>query len=171
MLEKAMVKEEEIEAQMEGVILRKNPHVRFIEIAMLDQKGELSRSFFSNESIFIRIRFRALKTVHNLFINVELVDENDNVLLLSMNTDDDVVMKYHTRHDEGIYEYICEIPPNLLGSKTFFISVQLECPKVEHLIISKILGFDVVFAGFNNNHLDAAVFFRPQLKWNMQRIN
>jgi lipopolysaccharide transport system ATP-binding protein len=168
---KALINEEEIEESMEGVILRKNPHVRFTEIAMLDQRGALCRSFFSNESIFVRIRFRALKTVHNLFIYVSLVDENDSILLLSTNTDDAVVMKHHMRHDEGIYEYICEIPPNLLGSKTFFLSVHLECPKVEHLIISKILGFDVKFAGFNNTHLDAAVFFRPQLKWNMQRIN
>ena len=88
-----------------------------------------------------------------------------------MNTDDTAVAKHHTRHDEGIYEYICEIPSKMFGSKAFFLSVQLECPQVEHLVISKILEFDVVFAGFNNNHSDAAVFFRPQLKWNMQRIN
>jgi len=58
-----------------------------------------------------------------------------------------------------------------LGGKSFFVSVQLECPKTEHLVIPKVLSFDVRFQGYNNVHLDFPVFFRPQLRWHVQKVS
>ena len=77
----------------------------------------------------------------------------------------------NTFSSEGIYEYLCEIPPNMFGSKTFFLTVHLECPKMEHLVASKILGFNVKNNGYNDIHRDYSIFFRPQFKWHMQKIN
>jgi lipopolysaccharide transport system ATP-binding protein len=170
-LEKASASADEIEARMEGVILRSNPHIRFVEIAMIDASGEPKQSFNSDEPIYIKITFRCTSVVHGLRIIIELTDEKDTPLLLSLQVDDPNIATTLQHLEVGIYEAICEIPPNLLGGKTFFISTQLECPKIEHLVVPKILRFEVKCQGYNNVHIDYPYFFRPQLKWQTRKFN
>jgi lipopolysaccharide transport system ATP-binding protein len=166
----AVATADEIEARMEGVILRNNPHIRFVEIGIFDTTGYPRQSFYSNEPVRIKIIFHCLKVVHNLRILLFLTDEKDNALLLTMQVDDPAMIRTFHRLDEGIYEAYCEISPNLLGEKTFFISVHLEYPKTEHLVVPKILRFDVKFEGYNNIHLNYPVFFHPQLRWQAQKV-
>ncbi len=170
-IERAVATADEIETRMEGVILKNNPHVRFVEIRMIDASGESKQSFSSDEPIFVKITFRCLKVVHDLRIIFQLTDEKDTLLLLSQQVDGSDLAMTFEHLEEGIYEAICEIPPNLLGGKTFFVSIHLECPKTEHLVVPKILWFEVKFQGYNNVHIDYPVFFRPQLKWQMQKSN
>jgi lipopolysaccharide transport system ATP-binding protein len=170
-LEKASASADEIEARMEGVILRSNPHIRFVEITMIDASGELKQSFNSDEPIYIKITFRCIRRIHDLRIIIELTDEKDTPLLLSLQVDEPDIAKTLQHLDEGIYETICEIPPNLLGGKTFYITTELECPKTEHLVVPKILCFEVKCQGYNNVHLDYPYFFRPQFKWQMHKSN
>ena len=170
-LEKAVVSKAEIETRMEGVILKNDPHVRCAEIALIDQTGEPKLTFYSNEPIFIKIKLQCLKAVYNLGAILHLTDEKDNLLLLTQNIDDPDMMDGYNRLDEGIYEFICEIPPNLFGSKKFYLTLNLEFPKKEHLVIPKIIGFEVKFNGYNGIHHDYPFFFRPQFKWRMQKLN
>ncbi len=170
-VEKAVVLQDEIEARMEGVILRNTPHIRAVEIGTFDGAGEPKRSFYSDEPICVKVTFRCLRVVHDLRVILLLTDEKDTMLLLSQQFDEPDLVTTFQHLDEGVYMTSCEIPPNLLGGKTFFVSVHLECPKTEHLVIPKILTFEVRFQGYNNVHLDYPVFFRPQLKWHMQKLN
>lgn len=169
-LEKATVSRSEIEARMEGVILRKDPHIRCLEISLFDQNGEPKLSFYSDESIYVRIKIQCLKTVYNLGTVLHLTDEKDSLLLLTQNMDDPDMMPGYNRLDEGIYEFICEIPPNLFGSKKFYLTIHLEFPKREHLVIPRVISFEVKFNGYNGIHHNYPFFFRPQFKWQMQKI-
>ena len=169
-MEKAVVTRDEIEARMEGVILRNDPHIRAVEIGTFDGTGEPKRYFYSDEPIYVKVTFRCLRVVHDLRVIITLTDEKDTQLLLSQQVDEPDLVTTFYHLSEGIYTTSCEIPPNLLGGKTFFLSVQLECPKTEHLVISKVLTFEVRFQGYNNVHLDYPVFFRPQLKWQTQKL-
>jgi lipopolysaccharide transport system ATP-binding protein len=169
-IEMAVASREEIEARMEGVILKRDPHIRCLELSLSDKTGEPKLSFYSDESIFVRIKLRCLKTVYNLGAILHLTDEKDNLLLLTQNIDDPEMMDGYNRLDEGVYEFVCEIPPNLFGSKKFYLSVNLEFPKKEHLVIPRIIGFEVKFNGYNGIHHDYPFFFRPQFKWQMQKL-
>jgi lipopolysaccharide transport system ATP-binding protein len=170
-VEKAVVTRDEIEARMEGVILRNDPHIRAVEIGTFDGAGEPKRSFYSDEPIYVKVTFRCLRVVHDLRVIVVLTDEKDTPLLLSHQLDDPDLVTTFNRLDEGVYATSCEIPPNLLGGKTFFVSVHLECPKTEHLVIPKVLTFEVTSQGYNNVYLDYSCFFRPQLRWQAQKLN
>ena len=127
--------------------------------------------FYSDEPVLVKIAFQCIKVVHNLRILLLLSDEKDNDLLLSHQLDTPGMDKIFHRLDEGIYETFCKIPPNLFGGKTFYVSIHLEYPKTEHLVLQKILSFDVKFQGYNNIHLEYSVVLRPQLEWQMQKIN
>jgi lipopolysaccharide transport system ATP-binding protein len=170
-IEKASASADEIEARMEGVILRNNPHIRFVRIEMTNASGEPKQSFDSDERIRVKITFHCLKVVHDLRIIIQLTDEKDTPLLLSQQVDEPDIGTIFQHLEEGIYETICEISPNLLGGKTFFVSTHLECPKTEHLVAPKILWFEVKFQGYNNVHINYPYFFRPQFKWQMQKLN
>jgi lipopolysaccharide transport system ATP-binding protein len=76
LLEGAVASAEQIEARMEGLIRRKHPFIRFREIAMLDRSGVARRSFDSDEDIIVSIDFECLQTVHDLYISINVVDEN-----------------------------------------------------------------------------------------------
>ena len=170
-LEKAVVSKAEIETRMEGVILKNDPHIRCVEIALIDQMGEPKLTFYSNEPIFVKIKLQCFKTVYHLGAILHLIDEKDNLLLLTQNIDEPDMMDGYNRLDEGVYEFICEIPPNLFGSKKFYLTIHLEYPKKEHLIVPRIIGFEIKFNGYNGIHHDYPFFFRPQFKWRMQKLN
>jgi lipopolysaccharide transport system ATP-binding protein len=170
-IEKSFVTAGEIEARMEGVILRDNPHVRFVEVGLYDKDWEPRKTFYSNEPVRIKITFRCFKVVHGMRILVILTDERDTNLLLTQQIDEPGMMKVFQRLNEGVYETFCEIPACFFGSKTFFVSAHLECPKIEHLVIQKVLSFEVKFQGYNNIHIDYPYFFRPQFKWRLQTSN
>jgi lipopolysaccharide transport system ATP-binding protein len=170
-IEDAHATADEIEARMEGVVLKKNPCIRFVGISLLDTNGYPRRSFYSDEPVRIKIAFRCHQVVHNLRISVFLTDERDNMLLYALQIDDPEMTGLFRRLDEGTYETQCEIPPNLLGEQTFFVSVHLEYPKTEHLVVPKILRFDVRFQGYNGIHINYPAFFHPQLRWQAQKVN
>ncbi|NPU86148.1 MAG: ABC transporter ATP-binding protein [Syntrophaceae bacterium] len=169
-IEKAVAGAAEIEKRQEGVILRNTPHIRFVEVGVYDESGEPRRSFYSDEPIRLKIVFRCLRPAHDLRVVVHLTDERDELLLLTQHLDEPELVSSFQYLSEGKYEMVCEIPPNLFGGKTFFVSVHLELPKTEHLIAPKILGIEVTFKGYNNIHDNHPFFFRPQLRWRMNRV-
>jgi len=169
LLQGAVASEAEIEGRMEGVIRRRNSFVRFKEISLLDQSGVCRKSFNSDEEIVVSIAFQCLRPVQNLFIMVNIVDENNVPILSTQNVDDPQVTECCHRLEPGMYTTSCILPANTFGNMPFFISVHLICPKTEHLIVNKILEFEVKFKGYNNMYLGGkGAFIRPQIPWVMQ---
>jgi lipopolysaccharide transport system ATP-binding protein len=170
-IDEAVAGEAEIETRMEGVILRNNPHVRFIGIGLYDKNGQARTSFYSDESIRVRTTFRCLLPVLDLKIMIEVTDDQNNNLMVTQQTDTAGLTKASERLGPGIYEADCTLPPNLFGSKTFYISVHLQCPKTEHLVVPNILGFDVQFQGYNGSFNPARSNLRPQFVWQLQNLS
>lgn len=169
LLEGAIASAEEIEAQMEGLIRKKRPFIRFREIALLDESGCPRKSFHSDEDIIVSIDFECLQTVHDLFIAINVVDENAIPVLETHNLDYPSAAAGSRRLGPGVYNAICVLPRNTFGGKRFFLTVHLVYPKTEHVFVNKILEFEVMFRGYNNEFADVGdAFIRPQLNWAIQ---
>lgn len=161
----ASISGKELEAKIEGVINRANPSIRFKEIKLLNQNNEPCSIFNSSEAIKICVTYECLNAVNNLRVNIYIVDEENREILTTTNVDDEKEVNSYAKN-AGVYMSACYIPPNMFGEKRFYVSVHLEYPKVEHLILDRILGFDVVFQGYNSlSAIFKNSFIRPCLKW------
>lgn len=172
LLEGAVASAEQIETRMEGLIRRKNPFIRFREIAMLDRSGVARRSFNSDEEIIVSVTFECFQPVPQVYIRVTVVDENTTPVLESLNLDDQNMAQSSRQLAPGIYNALCVLPKNTFGGRSFFLSVHLVYPKTEHVFIDKILEFNVAFKGYNKVYEKTYdVFIRPQLKWMMRPVD
>ena len=102
---------------------------------------------------------------------VQIVDEENRPILITQNLDDPDELDFLQRNP-GIYKSSCLILPNTFGEKCFYVSVQLLYPKIEHLVLNKVLKFDVRFKGYNNVQYGSFEysFLRPQLKWKTESL-
>lgn len=161
----ANVSSDEIVKKTEGIIKRNNPTILLKEVSLFNQQGLLCNSFRSDEEIIICVTYECLVDVTDLWLVVQIVDEENKSIVLSHNLDDPNELNYYQRNP-GMYKSFCTIPSNTLGEKRFYVSIQLINPKVEHLILNKILLFDVSFQGYNLQHAGFKdAFLRPQLSW------
>jgi len=94
-----------------------------------------------------------------------IVDEEGKTILAAQNIDDAQEMDSYQRKP-GIYKTVCLLKPDIFGEKHLFLSVHLELPKVEHLVLDRAIGFNINFVGYSNimDNLKGA-FIRPKLKW------
>ncbi len=164
------ISNKEIEAKLEGVINRGNPSIRLREIALLNEDGLACSSFNSDEAIKIRVTYECLTIVTDLRVNIYIVDEENRAILATQNIDNQQGADSYQQRP-GVYASTCYLPANTFGEKRFFVSVHLEFPKVEHLVLDRILGFDVVFNGYNNTVGIRYSFMRPLLKWQTEYIS
>lgn len=169
-IEGAVAGRGDIEPKMEGVIDRRSPSIRLHEIALLDEQGIARRLFESHEAIRVAVTYECLRVVHNLAIYVLIGDEENRALLLTMEADDPVSQRFY-RRDPGLYESSCLIPTNLFGGRRYYVTVELANATVEHLVVNKILSFDVRFGGYNDNFgSDGGALIRPRLSWRTRPI-
>ena len=169
----AVVSCEEFESKVEGVINRKNPSIRLKEIALVDQQGLPRNAFLSDEEFRISVTYECLTMVSDLRVVVLIVDEENRPILTTQNTDASSDGKRFYRREPGVYKSLCIIPPNTFGEKRFYVTVHLILIKTEHLILNKIMGFDVSFQGYNNVKYASFEnsFIRPKLNWETQSLN
>ena len=167
----ACVSGKELELKTEGAINRANPSIRFKEIKLLNQNNEPCSIFNSSEAIKICVTYECLNTVNNLRVSIYIVDEENREILMTTSIDDKEEVNSY-RKNVGVYMSSCYIPPNMFGEKRFYVSVHLEYPKVEHLILDRVLGFDVIFQGYNSlSAIFKNSFIRPCLKWETQLLD
>lgn len=169
--ESAVVMSEEINKKVEGYINRRNPSIRFKEVALLNNKGVPATTFYSNEPITVSVTYECLTEVRDLRVVMWIVDEENRSIMVSQNIDDEGELTFHQRKP-GLYKSSCVIRPDIFGQKHFYVSAWLEYPKVEHLILNKILGFDVIFSGYNKvlYGMLKDSFIRPKLTWHTKRV-
>jgi lipopolysaccharide transport system ATP-binding protein len=169
LVEGAAVSGSVLEDRLHGVIQRVNPYIRFREIALKDQSGSVRSSFSSNEEIRVSVTFECLQSVRNLWMTVQISDENNLPILESVNVDDPgAAQKFHGLKP-GLYKASCILPADTFGSRNLYLTVQLIYPKTEHLIAERILGFTVKFKGYDLYYGDhSAGFVRPRLNWDLE---
>jgi lipopolysaccharide transport system ATP-binding protein len=169
--EGAVVSCEEFEGKVEGVINRGNPSIRLREVALIDREGLSRNAFQSDEGIRVSVTYECLTIVNDLRVIVQIVDDENRPILTTQNVDDSDGRRFY-RREPGVYKSSCVIPPNTFGGKRFYVSVQLIYPKVEHLVLNKVLGFNVSFEGYNNVQYASFrnSFLRPRLGWFTQAL-
>jgi len=155
----------ELESRLEGKINRANPSIKILEVGTQNESGMFSKTFNSEEPIMVYIKYQCLQPVNGLRLSVYITDEENHPILVTANVDENKENDLYKR-EQGVYTSICRISPDIFGEKHFFVSVHLEYPKVEHLILDRILGFDTVFSGYNSLSAEFKnAFIRPKLKW------
>lgn len=170
LLEGATASAEQISKKVEGVILKENPYLRLEQIALMDCAGNSRKIFHSDEGIVVSVTFRCFQTVKDLRLVVYVVDEDANPIMATQTADDSAVNMAFPKFNPGTYTARCDLPANTFGERSFFLSVHLIYPKMEHIVVNKILEFEVKFRGYENVQYgsNADVFFRPNLKWAIQ---
>jgi hypothetical protein len=107
-----------------------------------------------------------LQAVHDLFIAINVVDENAVPILTTLNLDDARASENSRGLKPGVYNASCVLPANTFGERRFFLTIHLVYLKTEHLFVNKILEFEVMFKGYNSRYgSHGNVFIRPQLSW------
>jgi len=165
----AVVSAEQLQERMEGVINRVSPTIRFKEIALMDREGLRRNTFQSDEEIGVSITYECLMEINNLLIVVCVVDEGGVPILVTQNADTSDYQQFY-RREPGIYTSLCSLPGNTFGQRRFYLSVHLINIKTEHLVLNKILSFDVEFKGYNMQYSSFEGIFRPLLRWETQSL-
>lgn len=161
----------ELESRLEGAIKKSNPTIRFIELSLLNELNLPCNTFDSDRPVKVCITYECLVKVIDLRVVVQIVDEENRAILISQNTDDASQTDCYERK-LGIYKSYCTIPPNTFGQKHFYITVHLINLKIEHLILNKIMMFDVIFRGYNMQHGEwVDTFIRPHLNWDTEYLH
>jgi len=168
----AIVSVEEIERKVQYVN-NVNFYLRVVEVVLSDENRSLKNSFYSDENIKVSITYECLKSVKDLRVIVQVVNEDNKPILTTQNLDDVTHLDDFFKQNAGLYKSFCIIPANTFGERKFYISIQLIYPKIEHLYLNKIFGFDVKFKGYNNVQYGSFKnsFLRPQLEWETEVIN
>ncbi|MBL8022483.1 MAG: ABC transporter ATP-binding protein [Leptospirales bacterium] len=165
----ARANEAEIQTRMEGVILQKDPYVRFAQISLASAGGEIKNSFSSREPIHVNIEFDCLREAIDVNVMLRIVDEEGRPIISSFITDDAETFETFRRLAPGRYKVNCVIPPAFLAARTFFLSFDLLCIKTEHIVLDRILEFEVVSEGHNGIFLETgAAFVRPSFSWSVE---
>ncbi len=170
--EGAKVSEKELEGKIEVASKRDKRTIILKEISLISQEGLLRNRFRSDEGITISLSYECLTTVRDLRITVQVVDEENKPILTTQNIDDVSELSLYERQP-GIYKSTFVIPPNTFGDNHLYLSLHFEHPTVSHVIVNKILGFEVEFEGYNNVQFGkfGKSFLRPCLKWNTQFVS
>jgi len=169
LLEGAVASADEITKRMEGVILRDRPFLRFERIAITGAGGQPKRIFHSDEEIGISVTFRCLQQVKSLWLIISIADEDATPLMATQSVDDAGVNSAWPNYEAGVYTANIRIPPNTFGGRRFFINVDLLYPKTEHLVLRKILEFEIKFRNYENQGGGDNIYFRPKLQWMIQQ--
>jgi len=170
-VESAVATEEEINKRMGGKILRDFAYVRLKKVALLDKENNTKNLFDADEPIQISLEFECLQSVPDLRLVLFIVDKNDTPIYGSQNTDDTDIASKFSHIAKGVYKTVCVIPPNTFGGRQFYLSIHILYPKIEHIVLNKILQFSVKFKGYNQQIQyggnDWAINVWPMLKWSL----
>ena len=162
----AVVTCEEFGEEIEGSIRRNDPTIQLLKVSVADDEGRNRSRYNSDEPIHIAVDYACLCTVHDLRVVVYLVDEENQPILVSQNVDAKSETENHHHRNAGRYVSQCTIRPNTMGGKRWYLTIHLIHPKVEHIILNKVLAVDVDFQGYNGIHEPwPGTYLRPQLDW------
>ncbi|MDD5449886.1 MAG: ABC transporter ATP-binding protein [Candidatus Omnitrophica bacterium] len=172
--EGAAITSKGLKGRVEGVIKKDNPTIQFKEVAVLDQNGNPRNSFSSEEPICLSVAYECLTQVSDLQVIIHVVNAENELILATQNQDSENHAVF-SKVEPGIYNSRCTIPPNLFGQKRFYATIHLRHAAIEHLILDRILFFDVTFSGYNDvvslHRTMANTYIRPKLRWETGKVN
>jgi len=157
---------------MEGIIRKEDPIIRIYEVSLEDCNKVSKNSFFSDDDICLSIKFSTYKFTTNIIAKIILESENDESILTTQTIDDLDTITRFSKLSAGNYSARCTFPANIFGHRHFYITIHLICPHMEHLILKKIIKFEIIFKPYTPMIYgsDRDSFMRPLLKWDMTTL-
>jgi lipopolysaccharide transport system ATP-binding protein len=140
-----------------------SPLFRCTRIAVLDDGGNPSVSFRSDEEATVSIDFTVLRAVPSLRLLVTLTDANQSVVLRTENIDDPD-LDVAPRFEAGDYRSEVTIPRGLFGDARLDLNVSLIAEVNQVLDYAAVAELGFHFAGHGSNARGKA-YIRPQLSW------
>lgn len=168
----AVLGEDDIQGAVEITKRAPEPTIKINQVALLNTDGHAASAFSTTEDIYVRVRFECFTEVRDLRVFVELLDEDGVPLLITQSLDASEVVQNFYQLQAGSYEAEVVFPANLFGERRFYLTIQLINPRVETLVLSKVLAFETFFSGYNNvtKGKNGEVYFRPQLDWSFRPL-
>ncbi|MCA1914839.1 ABC transporter ATP-binding protein [Methanospirillum hungatei] len=165
-IETTTLDEEYLNSIMTGLILERNPTVRFQQITISDINGTERATFRSDEEIKITMRYRCYTKVTNLRLLITVLDSEGNRIMNTLNYDDESVVSKNELNP-GVFTSICTFPKNLFGENRFYLSFSMINDYAEHINIEKGMFFDILFYSMSSylEKLYENTCIRPLLKW------
>lgn len=163
-----VVSEEELKTKANIYNPNHELYFRCEEIALLDRNGHPKSEFKSNEEIIVSIKYSCLKSVSKFHLVVTITNEHSDPIVGS-DIADHIVSEGSYSIQPGMYQSQCVIPSDLFGEKKLYLDVRLMYHGEQHVVYNKILGFDVIFQGYNySNYAMSRTwegYVRPRLEW------
>lgn len=143
-----------------------------LEGLTLEGRDGLPRTAFdSDEPVIVRVRYRLDRLAPKSNVIVLLSDEAGEFILRTERLDDP---QAEVAQDAGLYESICEIPPNLFGERTFYLTVNVQHYGQQAVVARMVMSFDVRFSGYTHvNYTDMSrrgAFLRPKAVWQTRKL-
>jgi lipopolysaccharide transport system ATP-binding protein len=162
--EAAVVEGDALEARLvKSKVYGGSPLFRCKRIAVLDEAGNPSVAFRSDEEATVSIDFTVLRTVPSLRFLLTLTDANQSVVLRTENIDDPDV-DVAPRFEPGDYRSTVVLPRGLLGDARLDLNVSLIAEVNQVLDYAGVAELGFHFAGHGSNARGKA-YMRPQLSW------
>jgi lipopolysaccharide transport system ATP-binding protein len=155
---------------MTGLILERNPTVRFQRITISDMSGNERATFRSDEEIKITMRYRCYTKVSNLRLLITVLDSEGNRIMNTLNYDDESELVFIPR-EPGTYETICRFQKNIFGEGHIFFTFGLINGDLEHVTIQKGFHIKISFYPYSscNEKLFESVNIRPLMSWRTKK--
>jgi lipopolysaccharide transport system ATP-binding protein len=158
-----------LEEKANSFVWHERPIMQGVEVALRDSRGALRRSFRSDEEITVAVTYDVLETITNLQVIVQLHTEDGELLLRSELADSPVAEGVYVSKP-GRYVARCSLPAMMFGERRFYVTSYLVAQDVHHISYERVLHFDVMFMGHNDNlspHSRSG-YFRPRLGWEVE---
>jgi lipopolysaccharide transport system ATP-binding protein len=143
------------------------PFFRALRISSLDEHGDPTTSFRSDEDVTIAIDYEVLRRVPNFRLLVTLSEGDSGTLLRSDSLDDP--SNGNLTLEPGVYRSEVVIPGGLFGEVELDVNVSLIAEVNQVLDYAAVLQLATLFQGHNGN-VRARALLRPQLPWRTEPV-
>lgn len=145
--------------------------VRISRISLLGSTGRPANTFRSDETIDIEIEYFVFESLSVLRVGV-ILSTADGIEVLT--TGDTSRLDWTgERITEGRYVSRCSLPPNMLAERNYVVSVFVNIPLIENIvIIERLLQFEVMRAETiaNRHNWGWPGVICPELKWEVRQF-
>jgi lipopolysaccharide transport system ATP-binding protein len=138
------------------------PSFECTRVAVLDEQGQPSSSFGSDEEITVAVDYTVLRALASLRVLVTLTDGNQAVILRTETIDDPSLEG--VRLEPGSYRSQVVLPRHLLGDAQLDLNVSLIAEVIQVLDYAGVVQLDVHFSGLGSN-MRGKAYVRPALAW------
>ncbi len=143
--------------------------LRLLRVSVKDSHNKQTSNFVSDSAFNIEIEYQLDKEINNMRIGFRILNNEGIIAFSSVDTDP---IGAGTTRQKGTYISKCTIPPNLLNSGQYYLTVSSDKPMIETIFfVENIISFTVELSrGPGTSIPDGRMgIIRPSLSWEIQQ--